>query len=388
MPEIPPLLDRHVRFNPAADFEAFLQDVPARWVIYLLCDEQDRPLQLLCVKNLRASLRRRLGSDEQIGPSKRVNYREVVRSIHFLRVDSAFEADWLYYEIARELFPQSYAGMIGFRPAWFIHVNPETPFPRYIKTTDLSRPGEYIGPLEDKHAAARLIELAQDLFDLCRYYNILVEAPNGKACAYKEMGKCPAPCDGSISMQQYHRLIEWSVRTLVDPADAIRAQTARMQQAATELRFETAAKIKAYMNQLSQLGKGAFRYARRLADFQFVSIQQGPGKGTGKIFLITPGAIEHIACVIDDDASRTSELVGWTLRAASRQVSDSLDTVGAERIGIVSHHLFIAKQKHGGFLRIEDVTERSLAKSLTDLRKRPIEAESEAEGVLKELQSL
>ena len=30
--------------------------------------------------------------------------------------------------------------MIGFRPAWFIHVNPATAFRAYIKTTDLSRP--------------------------------------------------------------------------------------------------------------------------------------------------------------------------------------------------------------------------------------------------------
>jgi excinuclease UvrABC nuclease subunit len=387
MPEIPPILDHRVTFDPTADFEAFLQDVPAKWVIYLLGDEQDRPLQLLCVKNLRASLRRRLGSDEQIGPSRRVNYREVVRNIHFRRVDSGFEADWLYYEIARELFPQTYQGMIGFRPAWFVHVNPATAFPRYIKTTDLSRPGEYIGPLEDKHAAARLIELAQDLFDLCRYYNILVEAPNGKACAYKEMGKCPAPCDGSISIQQYHRLIEWSLRTLVDPADAIRTHRGRMQQAAVELRFETAAKIKAYVEQLSQLGKGAFRHARRLADFLFVSLQHGPRQGNAKLFLITPGTIQHIACVIDD-SSRTSELLGCILRAASQHSQGSLDAIGAERIGIVSHHLFSPKQKHGVFLRLEDVTEPSLARSLSELGKRPVEPESEAEGVLKELQSL
>ena len=201
------------------------------------------------------------------------------------------------------------------------------------------------------------------------------------------MGKCPAPCDGSISIQQYHRLIEWSLRTLVDPADAIRTHRVRMQQAAVELRFETAAKIKAYVEQLSQLGKGAFRHARRLADFQFVSLQHGPRQGNAKLFLITPGTIQHIACVIDD-SSRTSELLGCILRAASQQPGGSLDAIGTERIGIVSHHLFIAKQKHGVFLRLEDVTEPSLARSLSELGKRPVEPESEAEGVLKELQSL
>ena len=49
------LLDR-VSFDPAGDFEGFLKRVPARWVVYLMVDERGRPVQLLCVKNLQASL--------------------------------------------------------------------------------------------------------------------------------------------------------------------------------------------------------------------------------------------------------------------------------------------------------------------------------------------
>src|SRR4051794_18047688 len=208
MTEATSIFDSHADFDPAADFDAFLKQVPAKWVVYLLADAEDRPVQLLCVKNLRYSLKRRLGTGEAAGPaklSKRVDYRDLVRRIHFRRVDSAFEADWIYYEAARLIFPRTYQGMVGFRPAWFVHVNPQTRFPRYVKTIDISgQTGVYLGPLEDKHAAARLIELAEDSFDLCRYYAVLIESPRGRACAYKEMGKCPAPCDGSVSMEAYH----------------------------------------------------------------------------------------------------------------------------------------------------------------------------------------
>ena len=31
-----------------------------------------------------------------------------------------------------------------------------------------------------KHAAQRLVETLEDLFDLCRYHHILVQAPHGK----------------------------------------------------------------------------------------------------------------------------------------------------------------------------------------------------------------
>src|SRR3982751_4909282 len=131
--------------------------------------------------------------------------------------------------------------MVGFKPAWFIQVDPTNNFPRYIKTiAPLGKRGSVIGPLEDKHAAQKLIQLVEDCFDLCRYYNILVESPNAKACAYKEMGKCPAPCDGSISLEQYRHLIDWSTKVLVDPADYVRQQQARMNQAAEELKFELA----------------------------------------------------------------------------------------------------------------------------------------------------
>ena len=130
MPKVPPILEERLDFDPGGDFEAFVKLAPAKWVVYLLCDADDTPIQLLCVKNLRYSLKRRLGLEgEAAGLSKRVNYRELVRRVYWRRVDSAFEADWIYYEAARGVFPESYRGMVGFRPAWFVHVDPDAPFP-------------------------------------------------------------------------------------------------------------------------------------------------------------------------------------------------------------------------------------------------------------------
>ena len=375
-------------FDPAAPFEDFPRAAPARWVVYLLADGEDRPIQLLCVKNLRSSLKRRLGEDETAAPSKRVNYREVVRRIHWRRVDSAFEADCVYLEAARALFPQTYQGMVGFRPAWFIHVDPEAQFPRYTKTTDLSRPnGTYVGPLETRNDAQSLIEQVEDWFDLCRYYHILLESPRGKACAYKEMGKCPAPCDGSIGIEHYRRMVEWSLSTLVDPAEMLRTQNARMQAAAQELRFETAAKIKAYIDSLSQLGKGPYRYARRLQDCQFLAFQRGPREGTAKIFLITPGRIDEIAGLVCEPA-RPAELLKIAFTLAAERGHAPLAVEAQERIGVVAHHLFLAKATHGVFLPLDKIDEKAASKAYRDLLKQKPVEQSEGEGVIKELQAL
>lgn len=383
------ILSQSIDFDPAAPLDGFLKDVPAKWVVYLMTDEADRPVQLLCVKNLRYSLKRRLGEAEDLTRSKRVDYRQIVRHIHWRHVYSAFEADVVYLEAAREFFPQTYRGMTGFHPASFIHINPDTEFPRYTKTIDLSaKTGLLIGPVEDKHAASRLMEDAIDWFDLCRYYNILTQSPNATACAYKEMGKCPAPCDGTISMDQYRHLVEWSAQTLIAPDDLIRDNKARMQQAAAELKFEVAKKIKQYVESLSQLGKGSFRYVRLLKDFRYLSIQRGPRDNTAKVFLITPGQIEEIAGLVDLPKD-SGEVFSIALSLAQDRTVENLDPIGTERVGVVAYHLFQPRAVHGVFLALDSIDERSIVKAFRDVQKqKKDEVSEETEGVVKELQAL
>ena len=385
-----PLFDHGITFDPAQPFDAVALGVPARWVVYLLADEHDRPVQLLCVRNLRYSLRRRLGGEadggEPVAASRRVDYRAVVRRVHWRRVDGSFEADLAYHDAARQLFPRTYRGLVGFRPAWFVHVDDAAPFPRYVRTTDLTpRPGTLLGPLEDKHAAGRLIHLVEDAFDLCRYYNILVQAPHGTACAYKEMGKCPAPCDGSVSIEQYQRLVEWSRRVLADPADSVREQDRRMRQAAGELRFETAGRIKAYVDQLSQLGKGPFRHVAALADFQFLAVQPGPRAGSAKTFLVLPGRVDPLLCVVDAATLKPAEVMRAALTAAAERSAGTVDEAGAERVGVVTHHLF-ARKPVGALLPLATLDERAIAKAVRDVQKVPPAAEVDDEGVVKEWQ--
>jgi hypothetical protein len=231
------------------------------------------------------------------------------------------------------------------------------------------------------------MHIVEDAFDLCRYYNILVESPNAKACAYKEMGKCPAPCDGSISMPRYRELVGYSTRALTDPADLIREHERRMQAAAAELRFESAAKIKAYLAQLAPLGKGPFRHVRPLHDFQFVSLQRGPRESTAKVLLITPGQIREVAGLIAEP-TRASDLLRLLLELAAASPAE-VDPIGAERIGVVAHHLFLSKQSNGVFLRLDALDDRALAKAYRDLLKQRVkEAGEDDEGLVKELQAL
>lgn len=373
-------------FDPAQDFPAFLKQAPAKWVVYLLADAADRPVQLLCVKDLRYSLEHRLGEGESVEPSKRVNYRELVRHVYWRRVDSAFEADVAYLECARLIFPDTYQGMVGRRPAWFVQIDPQAKYPRYLKTTDLlSDRAQLIGPLEDRAAANRLIALAEDTFELCRqeFHSRLLAAPRGRACAYKEMGRCPAPCDGSESLDSYRQRVAASAQALVDPEPLIRQQQEQMRRAAAELQFERAARIKALIDQLAQLGQGPFRHVRRLEDFRFLCLQRGPRAKTAKAFLVTPGQVQPLAC-LSAEPTHPADLLRTAL-ALSQQSPPLLDLAAAERLGIVTHHLFAPKHKQGVFLPLSTIDERALLKAYRELLKQKVDDETEGEGVVQEL---
>ena len=45
MPEISSIFERQLDFDPAGDFEASLRQAPAKWVVYLLSDANDQPVQ-------------------------------------------------------------------------------------------------------------------------------------------------------------------------------------------------------------------------------------------------------------------------------------------------------------------------------------------------------
>jgi hypothetical protein len=355
--------------DPSAALDVSTKALPAKWAIYLMCDAANRPIQLLSVKNLRASVRRRLSENPVGVSSKRVDYRAVVRRICWKRVDSTFEADLAYLDIAREVFPTSYRNIVTLRPAWWLHIDPDAGFPRWTKTDDVTpRPGILLGPLAEKGQAQKLVETIEDLFDLCRYHNVLVQSPNGPPCPYKDMGKCPAPCDGSVSMQQYKALIRWSVATLTDPSPEAIDQAERMKSAAGELKFELAGRIKQFIDGLKSLRSAERRFVRPIDRFAYLSVQPGPSLGQAKAFACGPGGVEPALCLL----GRPPEMP---------PVSVPTGPMDAERLAIVTQHLLAGKS--GTFIPADQLSPTSLWAAYQSAS-RQMDETPEDEGVLRE----
>lgn len=304
-------------------------------------------------------------------PSRRVDYHTATRIVKALPVASAFEADWAYLQLARQLVPHAAKSLTDRWRGWFVHIDPGAPFPRFVKT---STPGKgptglngiYFGPINDKHAAARFMDALVAGFDLCRYYHVLIEAPQGKACAYKEMGRCPAPCDGSVSMAHYHQQVVDAIEFASDRHAWQAMMARRMSDESASLQFESAERCRRQINDVEPAMKPAFEFIDRLERFQWLAVTPGERNGWARITLICGGWIAPFLDVPLDISADQLHDVAVAIKAYMKANPVRMEDADIENIGLVCMHFFRKRKTSQPPMVFEQVADGCDASQLAD----------------------
>lgn len=310
--------------------------------------------------SLRHAAERRLGErspDDARAP--RADLRPVTRRVLAATVGSRFEGEAAYLALCRDRRPSDHRAAIERWQGWFLRIDPRAEHPRWSKVclpgwaaepearagADESR--LLVGPFRDKHAAGKHAGTLDDLFDLCRYHSILVQAPHGRACAYKEMGKCPAPCDGSETMDAYRaRVGEAAAFARAGASGAAAACECAMLEAARALDFERAARLKARLDAMRSLESGAAARVRSLDAFRWIIVAPAECAGWARIFACAGGAL---ACVADVDSASAAESVAQAWDAAEAHalapVPDRFSELEQETAGLLCARLLASGRK-------------------------------------------
>jgi len=347
-----------------------LREVPAKRGVFALLADDDRPIVLLTAANVRARLRGRLVEPHQDARRKTVDLRAVTKKVLWKLATSHFETDLAFFEIARRIWPKTYTELLAWRPAWLVHVDPEQTHPQFVRTPDASAPGgRYFGPFNSARAADRFIEAIHDAFELCRDYKCLRQSPHGQRCAYAQMGRCCSPCDGTISMGEYRRVVADAADFAGGLREAFRlGLEERMKKAADRLDFERAGALKARLDRLGEFDKPSFAHVRPLEEFQYVIVQSGGGVGTAKVFLANGG---RIAADSPLDYPPPAGRLEKTLRRMARHCErpPGRDRTSMWRMGLVAQYLFCGEQRKGLMLHWDRQTSaQELAAAIEEAR--------------------
>jgi excinuclease UvrABC nuclease subunit len=134
-----------------------------------------------------------------------------------------------------------------------------------------------VGPFATRRDAEEWLHMLEDAFDLCRYHQILEQAPHGQACAYFDMGKCPAPCNGSISLEVYRQMVAEALAFSAGQRQTrLTVLQESMQAAAKALAFEKAASIRQTFERAAAFAhKPPYRHVCDIASCCWLIVQRG-----------------------------------------------------------------------------------------------------------------
>ncbi len=200
-------------------------------------------ITVLATADARALALDRLGPDA----SGQHDLRGSCDQVRCWSAGSSFEADLRFLDVAAAVSPELASQAAGRLTVWWLSVDHARPGEGWA-IADEPPAGDGVsalGPFLDRGSARRWGEMLDDLFELCRYPAELRKAPDGTACAYYEMGRCPAACDGSEPMDAYSARLRSAIGLDADGLRRIaEALQARMLAASSEADFERAGALR------------------------------------------------------------------------------------------------------------------------------------------------
>ncbi len=232
------------------------------------------------------SLRKRVANyfvDARLPSKIRVMVRRAVELRHIV-TDSETDALLLENSLIKTFQPRYNAMLKDDKTYPWIVIRNE-PFPRIRSTRQMVRDGSsYFGPYASIGVQKNLLEILHTLFQFrtCSLSLTPEEIERGRyrPCLEFHLGNCKAPCAGKQPAAEYDASVEMARAMLRgELAPVRRALTAAMKEAATELRFESAAVHKHRLDLLEN-------YSSR-------SVIVSPSLGDVDVF----------ALVLDDDAA-------------------------------------------------------------------------------------
>lgn len=257
------------------DGKAVAARLPTRPGVYLMKDTEDKPLYVGKAKNLR----KRVASYFDARPKGDRIMRMVARidQIEVSLTRTEGEALLLENEWIKSLKPRYNVLLRDDKSYPLIVISTNHPFPRiafHRGARDTTK--TYFGPYPSASSVRESINLIQKLFRIrnCEdsYY-----AHRSRPCLQYQIRRCTAPCVGLVSEKDYgHQVKDTMLFLQGRNQKVITRLITRMEQAAGDLEFETAAMFRDQINSLKQMQAQQFISGRQLdIDFVALSVEQG-----------------------------------------------------------------------------------------------------------------
>ncbi len=152
-------------------------------------------------------------------------------------------------------------------------------YPRLLFYRGPRQPGSrQFGPFPSAYAVKEVLQHLQKVFRI-RNCRDSFFANRSRPCLQHQIGRCSAPCVGLIGREQYARDLAGAIGVLEGRnAEVIAGLQQRMEQAAAQLQFEDAARLRDQLRELQEISSQQGAQSRRPTDTDAIAIVGEPGR--------------------------------------------------------------------------------------------------------------
>ncbi len=237
----------------AVDMGEKLKTVPEKPGVYMFKDRKERILYIGKARNLRNRLKSYFQQSANLGPRKTAMLGRV-RDFTFLVTETEVEALALEANLIKQHKPRYNVILRDDKNYPYLKLTINEEWPRLEVVRRITRDGAvYFGPYIPASSVRETLAFIRRHFNIrpCRYR---LDRPM-RPCVQYQMGRCPAPCAGLVSRDEYLKAVKEVERFLKgEKKELIEELEGRMQRFSEELRFEQAAGIRDRLQAL----RGAF----------------------------------------------------------------------------------------------------------------------------------
>ena len=263
------------------ELKAKVLSLPFEPGVYIMKNRDGQVIYVGKAKALKNRVSQYFQSDSRHSP-KTIRMVSNIWDFDIIVTETEFEALVLENQMIKKYQPKYNILLKDDKGYPFIKVTTSKPYPSF---SIVPKPGHdadrYFGPYTSRRAAYHAIDTINETLKLKTCRRVFPrDIGKDRPCLNLHLGRCIAPCTGQVSAEEYAARVQEGISLLEGNDKALLADlTARMEQAAEDLRFEQAATLRDRIRAVRALGEKQKVVAGALAELDAVAYVQGQTRG-------------------------------------------------------------------------------------------------------------
>lgn len=230
-----------------------LREIPIEPGVYFMRDGSDRTIYIGKSRKLRTRVRSYFRESQRLSDRITTMVKQVTE-IEFIVTDTEAEALALEANLIKQHQPYFNVLLKDDKKYPYVCITWSENYPRIFITRkrQLGKANDkYYGPYTDSHLLREVLHLCKRIFPLRQRAQPLFK---GRPCLNYDLGRCPGVCQKLISPEEYRQIVKKVVMVFQGRTqELVQILTTQMEQAAENLNFEVAARIRDQISGLNSL---------------------------------------------------------------------------------------------------------------------------------------